>query len=176
MSYQAKADKAFRAGFSYLPEVPRSATLRHVLGGALDGRQLTAFQSGYTIYTGQVNVNVAYTIYTVACPDWPVTHVTPRNFVGRLAFKLGRRSGLMLENDEFNARFKVRDVDDEFAVTLLSPDMQAFMLDKTSVRWRIGRGRVCLIYSGSLRPRGIERSLQRMRGFWALVPPELEAW
>jgi hypothetical protein len=54
--------------------------------------------------------------------------------------------------------------------------MQAFMLTKIRVRWRIGSGRVCLIYPGTLKPDRIEASLQRMRGFWSRVPEELESW
>ena len=66
--------------------------------------------------------------------------------------------------------------DEAFAVTLLSPEMQSFLLEKPEVRWRIRNGEVCLIYSGDLKPARIGASIDRLRRFWSLVPPELDAW
>jgi hypothetical protein len=161
LSYLAAADKDFRSGFGDLPEVPGSARIRHVLEG---------------VYTGQTMMQVANTVYAVESPDWPVTHVTPRGVLSRLCVALGVGSGLRLENPQFNATFSVRTDDEDFAVALLGPDMQTFMLTKARVRWRLGHGRVCLVYPGSLKPGRVTASLDRMRGFWTWVPRELEAW
>jgi hypothetical protein len=176
LSYAASADKEFRNRFRDLSEVPGNARIKHVLEGELDGRALVVFESSYMIYTGQTTIPVANTIYAVASPDWPVTHITPRGVLSRLYIRLGVGSALRLENPEFNTRFSVKTDDEDFAIALLGPDMQAFMLTKTRVRWRVGRGRVCLTYSGTLKPDRIETSLDRMRGFWTWVPRELEAW
>ncbi|MHC4413835.1 MAG: hypothetical protein ACYS0G_00985 [Planctomycetota bacterium] len=176
LSYLAEADAAFREGFRGMPEIPKNAKIRHVLDGVIDGRPLVVFQSSYLVYTGQAVMQVAHTIYAVEGPAWPPTRIAPRNLFGRLAVRLGRRPGLTLEDPEFNARIKVKTEDEDFAVALLSPDMQAFMLAKTAARWQIDRGRVCLVYRGALKPARIEDSLERMRTFWSLVPEELEAW
>ena len=176
LSYLAKADKSFRSAFGELPELPRNATVKHVMTGDLDGRPITVFESSYMIYTGQTMMQVAYTVYAVEAPDWPNTHITRRNWFGRMALKLGRQPGLLLDNPQFNSRFKVRTENDDFAIALLSPEMQAFMLQKMNVRWRINDGRVCLCYSGTLKPQRLTASLERMRQFWSLVPDELEAW
>ena len=176
LSYLAKADKSFRSQFGELPELPRNATVKHLIRGEFDGRPITVFQSSYMMYTGQVFMQIAYTVYGVDAADWPVTHITRRNWFGRLALKLGRQSGFLLDNPQFNARFKVRTESEDFAIALLSPEMQAFMLTKTNVRWRIKDGRVCLCYSGTLKPARMTASLDRMRQFWSLVPEELEAW
>lgn len=176
LSYLAKADKSFRSEFGELPELPRNATVKHVMTGDLDGRPITVFESSYMIYTGQTMMQVAYTVYAVDAPDWPSTHITRRNWFGRMALKLGRQPGLLLENAQFNSRFKVRTENYDFAIALLSPEMQTFMLQKMNVRWRINDGRVCLCYSGTLKPQRMPASLERMRQFWSLVPDELEAW
>jgi hypothetical protein len=176
LSYLAKADKSFRSEFGELPELPRNATVKHVMTGDLDGRPITVFQSSYMMYTGQTMVQVAYTVYAVEAPDWPSTHITRRNWFGRMALKLGRQPSLLLDNPQFNSRFKVRTENDDFAIALLSPEMQAFMLQKMNARWRIKDGRVCLCYSGTLKPAKMPASLERMRQFWSLVPDELEAW
>jgi hypothetical protein len=176
LSYLAEADKEFRSRFGDLPEVPGSARIRHVLEGELDGRALVIFESSYMVYTGQTTMQVANTVYAVASPDWPVTHVTPRGVLSRLFVALGVGTGLRLENPQFNARFAVLTDDEDFAVALLGPDMQTFMLTKARVRWRVGHGRVCLVYPGSLKPARVTVSLDRMRAFWTWVPRELEAW
>ena len=176
LSYTAAAYKEFRNRFRDLPEVPANARIKHVIEGDLDGRALVVFESSYMIHTGQITTPVANTVYAVASPGWPVTHITPRGVLSRLFIRLGVGSALRLENPEFNTRFSVKTDDEDFAIALLGPDMQAFMLTKTRARWRIGRGRVCLSYSGTLKADRIETSLDRMRGFWTWVPRELESW
>ena len=176
LSYTAVAYKEFRDRFRDLPEVPAKARIKHVLEGELDGRALVVFESSYMIHTGQITIPVANTVYAVASPAWPLTHITPRGLLSRLYVGLGAGSGLRLENPQFNARLAVKTDDEDFAIALLGPDMQAFMLAKTRVRWRVGRGRVCLIYSGTLKSDRIAASLERMRGFWTWVPREIESW
>ena len=176
LSYLAKADKSFRSQFGELAELPRNATVKHVMRGEFDGRPITIFESSYMMYTGQAFIQIAYTVYGVETADWPTTHITRRNWFSRLALKLGRQSGFLLDNPQFNARFKVRTESEDFAVALLSPQMQTFMLTKTNLRWRIKDSRVCLCYSGTLKPARMAASLDRMRQFWSLVPEELEGW
>lgn len=173
---RAEDADAVPGGLGGLREVPRKARIGPVFTGLLDGRELAVTQSSYMVHTGQSAVMVAHTIYAVQAPHWPKTHVVPRGYVARLLARLGRGSGLALENVEFNIRFKVRADDEDFAIALLSPQMQAFMLGKTSVRWKIDPGRLCLIYSGTLKPARMEASLDRLRRFWSLVPRELEGW
>ncbi len=175
-SYQEKATKSFRGSVSDLPEIPGGAKVKPVITGELDGRELIIFEASYMVFTGQTMMQVAYTFFIVQAPAWPRTNIISRNFFGRLLARLGRAKGLQLESPEFNIRFKVTSDDEDFAIALLSPQMQEFLLTKTTVRWRISDGRVCLVYSGTLKSARIESSLQRFRDFWELVPKELENW
>ena len=175
-AYAEKGDAAFKESFRYLGGVPAGATIRHVMTGELDGRRTIVFESSYMIHTGQAPIPITHTIYCAEAPDWPLTKVTPRNFLGQLTLKLFKPSGLVLDDPEFTRRFKVRADHEDFAITLLSPEMQAFMLTKRNVRWHIGYGRVCLVYSGGLKPDRIEASRERLRGFLAYVAPELHDW
>ena len=176
LSYAAKGEAALKSAFGNLPEVVRQAAFKHVMTGDLDGRGLVAFEASYMVFAGQTPVQIAHTVYAVASPEWPLTHVTPRGFFSRLRLRLGRDRGLLLDDPEFNARFQVKAHDEDFAIALLGPQMQAFLLGKTTVRWRIGHGRVCLIYRGKLVPGRVEHSLSRLRGFWEHVAPELLNW
>jgi hypothetical protein len=145
--------------------------------GALDGRPLTLFEHFYSVQAGSVPVQVASTVYAVGAPDWPTLKIAPRRFFSRLGMRLGRTpKGVLVERADFNRQFWVGAADESFAITLLSPEMQAFLLEKTRVRWRIRNSEVVLIYSGALNMKRIAGSLDRLRHFWSLVPPEMDAW
>jgi hypothetical protein len=96
--------------------------------------------------------------------------------MGRLLRRLGVRRGLLLEDEAFNDRFRVTTDDEDFALTLLDPEMQRYMTEKTNVTWHLHPGRAALIYSGAMRPERLEMACERLRGFWERVPPELEGW
>jgi len=176
LSYRGKGDKEYRARFNFLVAVPRGATIRHIHEGSLDGRPIEIFQSSYMVSAGQTMVQVSHTIYAVEAPAWPATQIAARNWFGRLVRKLGRPTGLELDDPEFNRRLRLKTDDEDFAIALLSPQMQSFMLSKTTVKWRIASGKLCMLYNGTLKADRMEASLQRLRRFWELVPPELEAW
>jgi len=176
LTYKGKGDKEFRARFSFLAAVPRGASIRHVYEGSLDGRPIEVFQSSYMVSTGQAMVQISHTIYAVEAPAWPATQIAARNWFARLFRKIGRPTGLELDDPEFNRRFRLKTDDEDFAIALLSPEMQAFMLSKTAVKWRIASGLLCMIYNGPLNADRMEASLQRLQRFWELVPTELDAW
>lgn len=155
----------------------RSGELLHLCTGDLAGRELMLCEHRYLLHTGQATIPIIHTIYSSVAPDWPEVHVKPMSFFGRLARRLGLRKSLQLDDDRFNRAFSVKASDELFAVTLLSPDLQRLMLEKTSgVSWWIGRERVFLIYKGKLRADRMDRSIERLRRFWECVPPELENW
>jgi hypothetical protein len=168
--------KKFLDEYRGLPGVTRSASPRHLFTGSLDGRGLTIFQATYHVYTGQATVPVTHSYFVTDAPDWPQLNVLPRRGLRRLLHTLGWSRGQELEHPRFNATFRVETGDEEFSLTLLSPAMQEFMLMKPEVRWCIRPHRLCLIYRGTLRLDRIERSLERIRGFWSRVPEELEYW
>jgi hypothetical protein len=168
--------KSFLEAYRGLPGVTRSATPRHLFRGWLDGRELTIFQATYHVYTGQTTVPVTHAYFVTDGPDWPQVNILPRRGLRWLLHRLGFSRGLELENPRFNAAYRVETADEDFALTLLSQDMQQFMLEKPDVRWCIRPRRVCLVYRGNLRLDRLERSLERVRGFWSRVPPELEYW
>ena len=101
--------------------------------GAWEGRGLTIFQHHYHVHTGQAPIPVYHTVYVTDAPPWPFLNVVRRNVVSRLLYRLGRRSGLQLEDDEFNATRSVTADDEDFALTLLAPTCSGF--SSTSRPW-----------------------------------------
>ena len=176
LQYRAKAEAKYHARFAPLPSIPTGGDVRHLLSGPWDGRALTIFQHAYQVHTGQAPIPVYHTVYITDAPPWPHLTVTRRNLLGRILFRLGRRPGLLLDEDDFNAAMKVTTDDEDFALILLGPDLQRFLVAKPSVAWSIQPGRVAMIYPGSLRPDRIDASLERLMAFWELVPADLEAW
>ncbi len=176
--YEARAPRAFNATWSFLPEVKRGGGTRHVMSGRIEeDRSFTIFEHTYVMNTGQVVIPVPHVVYALETPLWPRTSVTPRGLLGRLMLRLGRPSGLLLDEDRFNSALVVRTQDEPFAASLLTIDVQRFLLTKTrAVAWRFDNGWACLIYDGKMRPDRIERSIERVSELWRLIPEELKTW
>ncbi len=113
------------------------------------------------------------TFYVMPAPDWPKVRIRARRGLARLLYRFGRRPGIVLDNVRFNSAFRVDCEDADFALVLLSPELQAFLLDKTSVDWSAGGGAIKLFYRGGLRKKRIDRSLERLRRFRDLIDDEL---
>ena len=150
-SYESKGETAFRRGFSDLPGIPDGGKAKHVMRGSIGERPAVIFEHTYLVYNGSTMMPVNHTILSTASPNWPELSIAPRSWLSRLAERFGWESGFHLENAEFNNRFKVKTADEDFALMLLSPEMQHFILDKPGVWWNIKPGRLCLIYNGPLR-------------------------
>ncbi len=81
-----------------------------------------------------------------------------------------------LDLPAFNDAFRVDAEHDDFAIALLSAEMQQFLLEKPTVDWSVGHGHLKLFYRGRLRRSRMDRSLDRLRRFWRQVAPELMEW
>jgi len=172
--HDADADPLLHRQFAPLPGIPRSGKSKRVLVGNILDRSLTIFQHTYVVNTGQAVVPVHHTAYVCAAPAWPEVIIIRRGLFSRIAWKLGRRGGLRLEHEPFNRGRRVRCTDEDFAIMLLGPEMQRFLAERPDIAWRIGDGRLAMVYSGALRFDRIGASIDRLHRFWALIPPELE--
>ena len=173
-SYQPKGETAFRRSFSDLPGIPDSGKAKHVMHGSIGDRPAVIFEHTYLVYNGSTMMPVNHTVLSMTAPNWPKLSIAPRSWLSRLGERFGWESGFHLENAEFNSRFKVKTDDEDFALMLLSPEMQRFLCRKPGVWWNIKPGRLCLIYNGPLRFGRLDTSIARLEQFWSLVPDELE--
>ncbi len=173
-SYQRKGEAAFRRSYSDLPGIPDSGKAKHVMSGSIGDRPAVIFEHTYLVYNGSMMMPVNHTILSTAAPNWTKQSIAPRSCLSRLAERFGWESGFHLENAEFNSYFKVKTDDEDFALMLLSPEMQRLLSSKPGVWWNIKPGRLCLIYNGPLRFGRLDTSIARLEQFWSLVPNELE--
>ncbi|MCP3905374.1 MAG: hypothetical protein GY715_17235 [Planctomycetes bacterium] len=172
--HDADADPLLHRALLPLPGIPKSGKCSRVLVGSISDRRLRIFQHTYVVNTGQAVIPVHHTAYVCDAPAWPEMVISKRGLFSRLAWALGRRGGLRLEHEPFNTSRRVRTDDEDFAIMLLGPEMQRFLAERPDIAWRIGDGRLAMIYNGPLRFDSMGRSLERLHRFWDLVPPELE--
>jgi len=111
--------------------------------------------------------------FKLPAPNWPKVQIRARRGFAKLWFKFGSQSGIMLDDDIFNASYKVTSDDEEFAIMLLSPELQEFIMDKPTVDWSAGQGAIKLWYKGKLKKKRIENALERLGRFQSLIAPEL---
>ena len=130
----------------------------------------------YMIHTGQASVPIYHTVYVTTAPHWPTVTIAPRKTWTRLLDSLFRRQRLLLEDEAFNHAFTVKTDDEDFALTLIHPEMQRFMTGHRAIAWQANAGWVAAVYSGTIKFDRMEASLERLKAFWTLVPDELEAW
>ncbi|MCZ6834851.1 MAG: DUF3137 domain-containing protein [Planctomycetota bacterium] len=175
-SYESQGTTEFRRRFNYLPGIPDSGKIKHVMHGVVANREAVVFEHMYMVYNGSTMMPMSHTVYSTISPDWPHTTISSRGLLSRMIHRLGFNAGLEMENEDFNRRFKVKTNDEDFALMLLTPSMQQFLVEKPNVTWQLTRGRVCLIYGGGLRFDRLERSLQRLETFWSNVAQELDDW
>lgn len=193
LAYAKKGDKRLRKAFASIPRVTPGASIQHEMRGRLHTptgeRDVLVFQSFYLVPAGQVMVPVMTSVCACAAPAWPKVIVRRRQFawVSRV---LGRRPGLTLDDRRFNRVLRVDTADEDFALVLLTPQMQALMLEEPKASWRIERGsldaqqtqvgtaggRVCLVLGSTLKPDRVAELTGLMARFWELVPEELLAW
>ena len=148
-----------------------------VLTRLLDDMPVEIYERSAMIPNPALNMipikTVIETFYVHPAPNWPKVRIRARRFFWRLLYRLGNRPGLMLDNDKFNAAFRVDSEDDDFASLLLNPELQAYLLQKPNVSWSAGRGAIKLFYRGGLRRKRVDRSLRRIRRFRELIDAEL---
>lgn len=190
MASQSPQSAAESLGFSYAKKAPKRAhkpfakgsgamsggTVRHYIEGSIEGRALRIGQHEYMLSTGSAVIPIMTTAYLLDAPQWPLVKIRRRQLLCRILRALGRRARIELENEQFNKQFRVECRDEAFAITLLTPDAQTLLLEKPSIKWIIGAGRIAMVYSGKLRADRMRYSLDRMRRFALAIPEELWDW
>lgn len=176
LDFDHEPPKHFHRDFTYLPEIVKPGKTNRLARGAIADHPAVFFEHSRVVSTGESTYTIYHCVYATDAPEWPELSVTPRNIISKLLRKFGVRKGVLLDDPAFNQAFVVRCEDEPFAVTLLTPEMQSFMLEKTNTRWRCTHGKVFLIYKGGLKLDRMPVSVDRLARFWSHVPPQVQAW
>jgi hypothetical protein len=82
-----------------------------------------------------------------------------------------------LENEAFNDRWIVKTESEDFALLLLSPQVQEFLTNAPSGEtWQIGNSWICWFRQKPLKLAEARLPIDRLTGLMRLIPPELAHW
>lgn len=120
---------------------------------------------------------VYHTLAVASAPwEWPLVRLERRNILHALAKLVGVKE-LRLDNEAFNAAWRVTSTDADFALLLLSPEAQAWLAEAPRREsWEIGAGRIACVWSGSPKSEACTLVIDRLAQFLEFVPPELDAY
>jgi hypothetical protein len=140
----------------------------------VDGREAVVFEHSWTVGLVQAVLKVRSVVSAVETGPWPAVRIRPR----RGLFRRPRRGELLVEHEPFVHRFSVRTDDEDFAILLLTPELQAWLAEGPRAAWEIVPGCVAMIRPGRLRESDddVEAGLHGLESFLEHVPDELAYW
>lgn len=142
-----------------------------------DGQEITLLEHSYTSGSGKNQSTVRHAIAAVEAPaHWPELRITPEGVFRKLAELVGQKD-IQLENEEFNRRWRVKTADEDFAIVLLTPQVQARLMEwPKEYRAVIGGGAIAVVASGYITAARLQQMPGLVTGLAALIPSELELW
>ncbi len=145
--------------------------------GHAGGRQVLLLEHQHAVSTGHTTHIVTWTVASCACPRaWPTLTLGPENVLHRLGGLLGM-DDIHLESDQFNRRWRVHSGNPDYAILVLTPEVQAWLLAAPrSESWYIGYGQVTCLRRARLRPEEMAELVFRPARLLDMLPPELAAW
>lgn len=131
----------------------------------------------YVVSTGKhTSVHYHLVASTASLERWPKLSVTPENFLHRIAEFFGAKD-LKVEDEKFNRAWRVKSDDENFALLVLHPDVQAWFLKMPGGVWiEIGNGAACVVASMWGTEETVLRGARLLADFWSMLPPELHAY
>jgi hypothetical protein len=157
-----------------LPAVHRGGEIHHLNATRIRGREAIVFEHVWSIGLIQIDLKVRSVMAAVEMPDWPSLRITPR----RGLIRRPRRGELQLDHEPFTRRFRVVAEDEDFAILLLTPEVQAWLADGPGISWFVAPGGLAMVRPGRLRPvrEDVEASLVALETLIDLIPAELALW
>ena len=176
---KAERNEAF-AGLDHLKGTLKggASNLISIHTGTVDGSPVRLLTHRYQVD----KATVVHTLVALPCPaGWPDLDLAAEHLGHKLMAALGTRD-MQLEDPVFNAKLHIRTGDEGFALLLLTPEVQAFLLEDSpgggpkKDRWILGHGSLCLLRKGHAKPETIGPMVRRAITLRALAPRELDAY
>lgn len=138
------------------------------------GGDVTLVEHYYTTGGGKSTQHHYHTIAAVACPTtWPTLSIEPGGLLGKLAELFGAKD-IKVENEAFNKRWRVKCPHEDFALLVLTPEIQQwFMSLPEGVGVRIGSGAAAVFKRRVLKPEELAGFAQLAPRLAAMIPPEI---
>ncbi len=169
-------DEAF-APFEGLSIRRGAKAVRASLVGEIDGTEVRVIEHRYTESSGNSSRTIRHIGVAIRCPPaWPDLRLAHENLGTKLISMLAGKD-LQMENDEFNKRWRIKADDEDFAVLVLNPSVQSWLMrDDSSEIWSIADGWLACARRDRLREEAFDRIAKRPLELLGMLPPELDAY
>jgi len=161
--------------FRHVRGLPRAHHgVRSLLRTTLEDREVRVLEYVYSESAGNSTRIVRSLAAATPCPPaWPHLELDREHFLHKVGAALGLRD-MQVENPAFNDRWRIRTDDESFALCLLTPEVQSWLMAlEGRETWSIGDGWIVCLRRDPLRRDALESIAARPGGLLALVPPEL---
>ncbi len=153
----------------------RGGRVRNVVTGSHQSRPFTAFEYWYTTSshngTTTTTTTHTFTVWALQLPgEVPEMSVGPEGlFGGKVAEAFGF-DRVDIDDQAFNDTFKVKADDEQFARTVLSPDVVALMKQTGTWQWRFTGNTMLSWEQGTFDPEDLEPRLNLMMRLVTEIP------
>lgn len=133
----------------------------------------------YVVSTGKSSHSVYHTAAVVAVPrSWGEVSVTRETVFTKIGKVFGLKD-LDLEDPAFNKAWRVRASDENFALALLTPEVQRLLADTQAgfrnETWVVGSGSLALVVGYQIKPDDLAKLHARVTSFVEALAPEVRA-
>jgi hypothetical protein len=145
--------------------------------GTINEREVWVMEHRYTSGSGKNRSTHYHTIICTPGPHtWPDLSLTTENLFHKIGELFGGKD-IQVESEAFNKRWRVKCDNEDFAVLVLSPQVQEWCMSLERGLWlRIGQGAVCVVKSGVIGAKDLQRLASLPTDLYKLFPPELDAF
>ena len=135
----------------------------------------------YLVYAGKHAHPVFHTMAIAPCPArWPSFDIKEEHLGHKIVkVVLGQNSkfaarDVEVESADFNARWRVKTDDPDFALVFLSPEMQQAVM-RVPKGWyvRAGQGALAIVANSQLKPEMLAKMVETLEAIVAQVPEEI---
>lgn len=157
----------------------RALTSKFCARGLVAGDPIDIAEFTYMIGHGKHTRTICNMQVSRPCPGrWPDLRLSRRpGFLSRPISKLNATDAYGLESEAFAKRWEINCSDKDFAVLLLSPAAQDWlMLAPKDEYWTIVQGRICVTRQRKCSASETESLINRLNEFITMLPQELAAW
>ncbi len=153
--------------------------VRMIARGIIRDRDTTLIEHVHVVSTGKSAHAVYWTFAIIACPEhWPRLILSEEHLGDKIMKLFGKdRSDVQTESKAFDDRWRVECPDQNFALLVLSPEVQAWAntLPRSS-RVSIGAGQINVSCRAQLSAKTVDSFVDAPSTLADLLPPELDAY
>lgn len=173
LAYRDQAEAMLLHPYLAAPPIRGDATITRVFQGCFLDRSVLVLQQTHHVSYGHGSVPVHATVLILDDLDWPTMWIEPRRGIGKWLRAARRPDEIPFEDAGFLRDFRVATEDEDFAILLLTPEVQHFMDQDRASAWYSVNGSLVLVTKGELDAVKGRLLMKRVEELFDLIPDEL---